>query len=1634
MKRLPRGGLVVAAIVVAGVLVSVVAHSLLDRDRENRLDSELQRIADQLVRELDVRLSRVTEVLRVSGWLFYADVRNVEAEFINLGAQAVQEVPELKQLRWDPRIHDSDREQFEAQQANIHPGFRIFEQTSEGRPARLSRRPYYSPVQYAVPVEDTPIGLDTSSIPAQREAIERSIKSGLLQASAMFPRLKRDGEQIKQGQDSDAVVIVHPVFLQREINPSVARENQFRGHVAAFLPLSALFKNVTQYADNLNVNLEVRDVTGGKRDLLYRHFSDSAPSGSVANVGREVEVAGRQWHMSVLPRPVLVSRMRNHNPEWALGVGLAATLALALSMALTLRNRRRLETTARAAQAAKEQLVNISQTLPMALFHSYEDVSGAYRYAFVSEKASEILGVTPAELQSDPDARWRTVAPEDHSRVEAAVDGARRSRTGVDLEHRLNINGSVRWLWVKSACVIEVEGRPAWNGFWMDITDRKQAEQALKESTERLEARTRELAERDAYMRAFFDNTGSGIISRDANRKVLQINRAYLDFLGYSREELETLDSSTFVVRDEDRAVLRENLEQVNRGALSVYRLERQYRRKDGSLRWGDVTTTAISDKKGNLHATFTIVNDITERKRIEEALQESNAQLEERTRQLADREAYFRTIFENSGSGIFSRSRDWTTARANKQFVDFIGYTEEELNALESASLMHEDDRPAARQSLERLRKGETRSVRLERRYIRKDGGMRWADVALSAILDAQNNYIGSVTMVNDITDQKKAEAALRTANERLDLAQEAGNVGVFDVDVASGRIYWTPQLERMFGMEPGSFGGAVEDWAARLHPEDRERAHKGFQAALDSEASSFMDEWRVVRPDGTVRWFQSVCRIIRDPAGRPQRSVGVNIDVTEIVEARRTAEEATQAKSLFLANMSHEIRTPMNAIIGLSHLVLKTDLAPRQRDYAAKIRQAGEHLLGIINDILDFSKVEAGRLTIEKIPFELHKVLENVASLISEKANAKGLELIFDVSPGIPNELIGDPLRIGQILINYANNAVKFTERGEIDIVVRMRAREEDEEEVVVYFAIKDTGIGLTEEQRSKLFQSFQQADASTTRKYGGTGLGLAISKKLAELMGGTVGVDSEHGKGSTFWFTARLGKARETKKLLAPEPDMRGRRMLVVDDNDTARKVLEEMLTSMSFLVTTASSGHAGIEAVRSAAKGDAPFDIVFLDWQMPGLDGIETAHKLHELPFKAPHLILVTGHGREEVMKSSRDAGIEDVLLKPVSPSMLFDCVMDTLGRKVQAAQRLGAEQSQFTEKLDAIRGARILLVEDNELNQEVATGLLAEGGFDIDIADNGDIALKKVQEHSYDLVLMDMQMPVMDGVTATQEIRKLPQHAALPIVAMTANVMASDLDQCRAAGMNDHVAKPIDPGALFAALLKWIPASPSRGRGPATPIDASSADTKVAKDALAEIAGLDVQAGLRRVLNRRASYESLLRKFIAGQADAVSAVRAQVAAGERETAVRTAHTLKGIAGTIGATLLQERAAVVEQAVKAGQQASEIDTSLTPVEEELERLIRAIDAALPSEPTGSAAIEIDWAEARQIVARIESLLVGDDPEAVEVFNQHATLLRAAWGKAATAIEKDLAQFMFPEALATLRHAKSGIPQLH
>ena len=602
------------------------------------------------------------------------------------------------------------------------------------------------------------------------------------------------------------------------------------------------------------------------------------------------------------------------------------------------------------------------------------------------------------------------------------------------------------------------------------------------------------------------------------------------------------------------------------------------------------------------------------------------------------------------------------------------------------------------------------------------------------------------------------------------------------------------------------------------------------------------------------------------------------------ELAVARKVAEEATAAKSIFLANMSHEIRTPMNAIIGITHLLSQRELLDHQRDYFGKLHQAAQHLLSVINDILDFSKIEAGKLDVEHRDFELQDVLANIANLIGDKARAKGLVLGFDIDAAVPTALVGDPLRLGQILINYTNNAVKFTARGEIHVRVQLLETISDEQ-VVLHFAVTDTGIGITDEQQGKLFESFQQADASTTRRYGGTGLGLAISKKLAELMSGTVGFESEPGKGSTFWFSARLGKQRERQSNLQIVPPSRVR-----------------------------------------------------------------------------------TGVPR--------------------------------------------------------LSGARILLVEDNELNQDVAMGLIAPTRATVDVASNGARAVQRVREGAYDLVLMDVQMPVMDGLTATRQIRALPGVDSVPIVAMTANVMKGDRERCEAAGMNDHVGKPIDPDELFSVLLKWLPGCATEA-SVAWGVEGGQSTA----DGLASVSGLDVSAGLKAVLGNQASYEDLLRRFCDRYPDAVDDIRSDLTANDQAAAQRRAHTLRGLAGTIGASGLEGTAARLEQVIRNDDSATVIEAQLAAAQQELSQLIEALNRTLPrDEQAREALATVDSNRVSQVLSQLESLLASYDAEAVEVFKWNASLLRRAYGAAFVPVEKKIAAFMFPEALTALRDMKA------
>ncbi len=919
------------------------------------------------------------------------------------------------------------------------------------------------------------------------------------------------------------------------------------------------------------------------------------------------------------------------------------------------------------------------------------------------------------------------------------------------------------------------------------------------------------------------------------------------------------------------------------------------------------------------------------------------------------------------------------------------------------------------------------------EERVVRKDGSTIWVRISGRAV-DVHDRSKGIVSIIEDITDEHEAAEALARVKGELQAILDSASAGIVMVrdrlHVRANR-----SLHHMLGYEPYHLVGQP----TRVWYKDDATWEKIGQESLApiARGDTFRVEVELVRRDGSRFWARVNARAV-DEHDVAKGSVVVVEDISaehamieEMARARHLAEDAAQTKADFLANMSHEIRTPMNSIIGMAHLALKTDLTPRQREFLNKIQNSSHHLLGIINDILDFSKIESGKMTIEMVEFELDHLLGAVADLIADKAAARGIELIIDVAEEVPPLLVGDPLRLSQILINYANNAVKFTEHGEITI--RIRVVKISDAEVTLRLSVTDTGIGLTKEQQGRLFKSFEQADRSTTRRYGGSGLGLAISKNLAELMGGSVGVESEPGVGSTFWVVASLGIGEDKPWRLLPRPEMRGRRMLVVDDSANAREVLSGMLRNMTHHAVAVGSGAEAVAEIARALAVGEHYDIVFLDWQMPGMDGLATAREIRAVASaNPPRIIIVTAYSREELMKSAQGVGVDEVLIKPVTASLLFDTTVRTLSQEVTGALHVPGRTSASIERLGTIAGARLLLVEDNEMNQDVARELLGDAGFIVDVAENGAVAIEMIRQVPYDGVLMDVQMPVMDGLTATREIRKIPKFEQLPIIAMTANAMANDRADCLAAGMQDHVPKPIDPDALWRALLTWIRPRPARvlvaGGG-----GLHSGDRQGVEEIPVGIYGLDTALGLKRCLGKPSLYLSLLRKFMNGQADAPEMISEALDRQDWETAERVAHTMKGSAGNIGASIVRDRATSLEAAIKSRAPPSEIKTRVEGLSGPLMRLVIDLHQALGAAPERQSAppISIDAVRLKETVSRLADLLVSSDSEATDVLEENAGLLKAAFPEHYRNLEECVQNFDFDEALVILKTAASAQP---
>jgi PAS domain S-box-containing protein len=869
---------------------------------------------------------------------------------------------------------------------------------------------------------------------------------------------------------------------------------------------------------------------------------------------------------------------------------------------------------------------------------------------------------------------------------------------------------------------------------------------------------------------------------------------------GLQPQEFDVTYEATLTrVHPDDRKLVESTIEQTLHDKVHP-NFDYRIIRPDGTVRVLQANGRVTDDDTGRTIKMVGTVMDITERMQLENTLRQS--------------EEKYRELIENANDIIYTVNLSGGFTSMNRAGERMTGYTRQEVLQMNIADVIRPEDAERVRQRIAKnLAGGGAPDFELE--IFAKDGGSVTMDIS-SRLIVQDGAVVGIQGIGRDITDRKRAEAELRAREAQLSEAQTIAKLGSWEWDVATNKTNWSAALYDIYGIQPQDSSPTFEGYVSLVHPEDRENVSALVGTALNSGQGCSYGH-RIIRPDQSVRFHHVILRVTLNEAGHPTKLFGTAQDVTdrvqleeELKEARNVALESARLKSEFLANMSHEIRTPMNGVIGMTGLLLDTNLDEEQRDCAETIRASGDALLTIINDILDFSKIEAGKLQFEMLDFDLINAVESTVELLAERAHGKKIELASLIYSDVTRSLRGDPGRLRQVLTNLIGNAIKFTECGEV--IVRAEKERETDRDIVIRFTVTDTGIGISEAAQKNLFQAFTQADGSTTRKYGGTGLGLAISKQLIELMGGEIGVTSTEGKGSTFWFTARF--ARQAVPVVSTKPDLLSLdrlHALIVDDNATNRKILSHQLDSWGMIHEEAESGSRALELLRSAAVNGKPYDLAILDFMMPGTDGFELARTIKSDPaIAAVPMVLLTSFGQRGDGAAAREAGIAAYLTKPVRQSQLFDClanvVSQTSSSSVAAVHSSKLVTKHTLAEAKPMSNRLILLAEDNMVNQKVAVRQLQKLGYRADTVADGREALEALGRISYDLVLMDCQMPEMDGYEATFEIRRREGNTKhTPIVAMTAHALEGDRAKCIAAGMDEYITKPVKPEELKRVL-------------------------------------------------------------------------------------------------------------------------------------------------------------------------------------------------------------------------------------
>ena len=1040
-----------------------------------------------------------------------------------------------------------------------------------------------------------------------------------------------------------------------------------------------------------------------------------------------------------------------------------------------------------------------------------------------------------------------------------------------------------------------------------------------------------------AKLAAIVESSPDGIIGMDINGNVTSWNKGAQELFGYGAQEALRQHINDLIVPEDKLAEEDEVLDCI-RGGKPTSTFETQRQHKSGKRIPVSVTISPIFNSEGYVTGGAKTVRDISERVAADAQIHELNSSLEaqvaQRTSELLQLNALLGSVLSSASEvAIIATDLHGVIRVFNTGAERLLGYAAADVIDQRNLVSFHTDEEIALRShELTTQYGGAVEGFRVfvhetelhgadtrEWTYLCKNGTTLPVSMSVTAMYDDQGEINGYLSIAMDLSAQKTSEHAVSSARDQLLMAADVAELGIWTWDLSDNSLSWNDRMFQLYGLSPElrHSGLSYEDWRKSVHPDDLEMSVGKLKLLLE-KGEAYDPIFRVVRPDGTTRTVQAGAQVERDERGSAIKITGINRDITaqlelqaRLLDAKEQADAASAAKSSFMANMSHEIRTPMNAVLGMLHLVQNTSLNARQLDYISKAESAAKSLLGLLNDILDYSKIDAGKLQLDVHVFDLEALMRELAIILAGNLGGKNVEVMFDLDPQLPFALSGDGLRLQQVLVNLAGNALKFTQHGQVIIKINQLHRQA--EKVRLCIEVIDSGIGIHPDHLERIFDGFTQAEASTTRRFGGTGLGLVISQRLIELMGGELKVSSQVGVGSRFWFEIDLQVAQELPLgNLLPEVE-NSKHLLVAEDNEIAGELLVRMTETMGWQVDLVSDGLQAVERVQQMQRDGNTYDMILMDWRMPHMDGLSAAHKIHQQSAdqtKTPPIIMITACGQEILSDSQQadDAPFVDFLSKPVTPQQLAHSINRALMLKGMPIPTPSSTRAKQPKRLE---GLHFLVVEDNMLNRQVVFELLRNEGADVTLAEGGikGVQLATQEATSFDAVLMDIQMPDIDGFEATRRIRASADKGSLKIIAMTANASQQDRQACSEAGMDDHLSKPIDLEKMVATLLHHAKRQMVTS---AAPIDSTIDSTEVPSAVVEPEASISRRFGGNRNLIR-----TVLNNFADEQTKQLARLREAFEQGDETGAASLLHAIKGSSSTMGAVALAQRAGALEQ---------------------------------------------------------------------------------------------------------------------